>query len=376
MNWSRYLIADHECRWHCIPMLLLLLALASVTVADEQKQPRLSPEEERAVNEEALRQIHESQKRSEEAIKARIEAEKKAEEELRHKLEAQKYHVDPLLAEAMKERLSDDRDRDKAERLLLKYIKDNLDSPFVPELYFHLAAMYSHNALPPKEAIDRKRAEGYFEQAHRLFADKYSVPNDCAWSFLVMTPDASLAAKRKYYEWVRNSKETDATKVWPYRDLEKCMIYGQAPDLSEAERAEQAQSWQRDSDARIRACERTLLYYADQQALETYLREYADTELGRQAKKRLKEQDDAMNDALMSDLDAFMHGKLSTRPATAESSQSQTKPSTALPSPGSDYAKKKGGNASSTILYSGLIIIVGLGATAMLWSRNRRRSDS
>jgi hypothetical protein len=202
--------------------------------------------------------------------------------------EAGKYKVDAALSEAITEVRNPKRDRDKAERLLLKYIENNPKTPFLPELYFYLGELYTNTISSQGEKSDLPKAKGYYAKAHAIFGDKYCTANDCAWSYLVGNRDASLAAKREYYDWRLKTKELKEEDIWPYRSAEICMLYGKPLEMSEADKAQAAENWKQNSKMCIEGVERTLFMFADVHASEVYAKEYPDTELGRQSKAWLQ----------------------------------------------------------------------------------------
>ena len=360
----------------CIhPAVLAILLLAGISSADNgshEPTPADTPEQERAYDERMRREIKAKAERMRKAAEARRAAEAKAAEERRRQWEAKKYKMDPALAEAFREHLSDTRDRDKAERMLLEYIQGNPESPFIPEVYFHLGAMYTCNRAVPKEKRDRRKADAYFAQSHKLFGDKFGTAHDCAWSYLVMKRAVPLVQKREYYDWVRRSRELGADAIWPYREIQICMIYGKPPELSDAEKAERARNWQRGSEQFITACERTLMMYADPHALAVYARDYPGTELGRRAKAALQKREGVLADELMKDLEAFMAGSpdatagSTTRQATGASSEAP-----------SEVPVQKGAGTShsgsmTTIWYAGVAGAVLIAGLAALWLARRK----
>lgn len=284
-------------------LLSMFLCTSLSTGQTAGHTPKHTPEEEAAMEAERQAEIEaKNEMMRERARLKRMEEEREAANRLAER-EANKYRVDSVLAEIVRESLSDHRDRNEVEQKLVGYIEKNPDSVFIPELYFRLGAMYSHNALPPNEGLDRKKATRYFEKAHDLFDGKYSVASDCAWAYLVMRRDVPVAQKREYYDWLRKTKELTPEDIWPYRDVEKCMIYGDSPELSQAELAKEADDWQQRSKVFVAACERTLIMYADLAALGVYAAGYPETELGKQAQMKLQKRDDVIDRVLMEDLD-------------------------------------------------------------------------
>ena len=347
-------------RWSVV-LLVLLPTMLCVSSSTAQTTQHHTPEEEEEMDARIRDEMKAKDDRMRErAMQRRLEEQREAENR-RAQREADKYKVDPVLAEIMRERLSDTRDRDRVERNLLEYIENNPDSVFMAELYFHLGAVYSHNALFPKEKLDRKKATMYFEKAHELFEGKYCVASDCAWAYLVLRRDVPVAAKREYYDWVRETKKLTPEDIWPYRNIEKCMIYGKWPELSQAERAKEAEDWHQCSGVVVTACERTLMMYADLPTLGVYAAEYPETELGRQAQMRLQKRADAIDHVLMEDLVASLAASLPTV-ATNETPQSDT----ARYEPSSIDAPKQDGdgihhNHSTTTtwyLYASIVVAV------------------
>ena len=302
-------------RWRVV-LLVLLPMMLCVSSSTAQDTPRHTPEEEKEMDAKMRAEIEAKNKRMRERNRQRKLEEQREAEKRRAEREANKYKVDPVLAEIIRERLSDTRDRDRVERNLLEYIKNNPDSAFMPELYFHLGAIYSHNTLVPKEKMNRKKAKMYFEKAHELYDGKYSAASDCAWAYLVMKRRVPVAKKREYYDWVRKMEKLQPEDVWPYRNIQKCMIYGSPPEWSQAERAEQAKGFHQNSGVYIAACERTLMMYADLPTLNVYAAEYPETELGKQAQMKLQGRADAIDRMLMEEIDtsltALANGELAT----------------------------------------------------------------
>jgi tetratricopeptide (TPR) repeat protein len=201
------------------------------------------------------------------------------------------YEPDPLLKKAFEAYSDPNVPSNNAIQLFEKYIEKNPDSPFLAEIYFRIGALYSihiRKNLGEQKNMDLQKK--YYEKAHKLYGDKFSYLNDTAWASLVNMTSSSLEERKKYYDWLlKFKKEIKPDDIYPIREIEQT-FNGRQPKLSSREITTISKGLKANLAHFIDSTEKNILWrtggnYKD---LADLASSYPDTNLGKNAKIRLK----------------------------------------------------------------------------------------
>lgn len=208
---------------------------------------------------------------------------------------AENHELDPLLKKAYLAYQDPNKPRSEIIPLFEEYAEENPDSIFLPEVYYRIGALYSIHRKPQLgEKKDLSLQRRYYQKAHRLYGEKYCALHRVAWSSLTGGHDASLEVRKAYFDWLlRLKKNATGEDIYPVRDIGQ-VLNGMAPERSPEETRAVLEHLRRNVGLYIYCTERNIFWFEGRKydSLVDLAASYPDTELGRQAAKKVRAADE------------------------------------------------------------------------------------
>ena len=199
--------------------------------------------------------------------------------------------IDPLLRAAW-EGYTDyhHRDREQVKQLFLRYIEQNPQTPFAPEIYYRIGSMYSNNANHRNgETFDRAERNKYFTLAVEGYKDTFSVEAEAARSFLVSNPRQSTAERLEYYDWLIGFEgQVEAKDIHPVQPISEHVGYAEPVIQTEDEMKMRVAQVKRVRETFVTAAENNIIRLVKgPEDLGLIAERYPDRRIGELAKKKL-----------------------------------------------------------------------------------------
>lgn len=245
------------------------------------------------------------------------------------------YITDPLLKEAYTYWAdAHNRRRDYAISLFEKYIARYPASPFLPEIYFRIGALYSINANSALgEATNRALATKYFELARKGFGEKYCVENVVAWGSLTNYA-GDVGKGKEYYNWLRKLQtQATADDIYPIRSIALC-LQGLPAEMSSSEREGLLPGVKKNLQAYVTTTEQNLVYMALPTDLAALASEYPGTRLSELAGQALAEKTRAEARSMAKAGDLAPPADIETSAEPPSTGMAEHQPELASPVPG------------------------------------------
>lgn len=205
------------------------------------------------------------------------------------------YELDPLLKKAYLAYQDPNRPRSEIIPLFEEYAEKNPDSIFLPEVYYRIGALYSiHRKLELGEKKDLSLQRRYYQKAHSLYGEKYCFVHQVAWSSLTGGHDVSLEVRKAYFDWLlKLQKGAGGADIYPIRDIGQ-VLNGMAPERSPEETQAILEYLHRNIGLHIYSTARNIFWFegGKYDSLVDLAASYPDTELGREAARKVHEADE------------------------------------------------------------------------------------
>lgn len=201
---------------------------------------------------------------------------------------AERYQLPPDVAAAYRMYMDlQHRDRELIRKDLDDFALNNPDSPLLAGIYTLIGSMYTYNTAGEREQIDKEVANKYYQKAHDLYGEKWSVQSNIAWSSLA-SGGASPATKVAYFKWCeRLAKSATAEDIYPLQSIE-ILAQGKHPLRIEAQSVESTARFLKGSNAEQTPHIAEVLVGQGRRAeVEEIIRLAPGTELAAVAQKRL-----------------------------------------------------------------------------------------
>jgi len=218
---------------------------------------------------------------------------------LKEEKERNSYIVPAKLKEAFTAYGDEKIPREKVIEMFEDFIKQDPETPFLPEIYFRIGALYSihkRGNLGEKKVWEMQKK--YYEKAHKLYGKKFSYLHKTAWASLVNHSTYKLNDRKAYYEWLlRMNKTNDPNDIYPIRDVRAC-YNGRPPQILETEKQVVIKGLKVNIPKSIKVAEKNILWRTGGNRLELLdlFKSYPNTMLGKVAEERLSTIDDAYRD--------------------------------------------------------------------------------
>jgi tetratricopeptide (TPR) repeat protein len=200
------------------------------------------------------------------------------------------YELEPLLVDAIQQLPNRTMGREDIIALFERYLHQHPDSPFRAEVYFRMGARYTmHTSLKLGERPDLQKALPYFQKAHELYGNKFSVYHNAAWASIANKAGTPLVERKRYYDWLLKLQES-GTEEDLYDVPEILELFANRPHESEELRRQRLMgNMTALLPSYIASAEKNTLGRAQNNyaALLDLARSYPNTEMGKEATRML-----------------------------------------------------------------------------------------